>query len=155
MERAVLPYKLKESRVLERGVTLIELMVALMILVVGILALLNLTITSIQTNLENDLRNSGVRLTNQIAETLLAQSIDNVISGQLTPYDATNAALLPSYQVYPNPAQSIRGVNRTYTGRWTVRALSADLKEVTITVGWTHRSADYTNVTVIYKHRAT
>ncbi|MEO5658015.1 MAG: prepilin-type N-terminal cleavage/methylation domain-containing protein [Nitrospiria bacterium] len=147
------PRRVGDYRGLERGVTLIELMVALMILVVGMLALLNLTIGSIRANLENDLRNTGVRLTNQIAETLLAQSIDNVISGQLAPYNATNTALLPSYQVYPNPAQPIRGANRTYTGSWAVRTLSADLKEVTITVGWTHRNANYTNVTVIYKHR--
>ena len=137
----------------QAGVTLIELMVALVILVVGILGLLSLTITSIQANLQNDLRNTAVRMTSQVAEALLAQPIDNVVSGGLAPYDATNAALLPSYRVYPNPVQTVRGVGQTYAGTWNVTATSADLKQVTITVGWSYRNVNYTNSAVIYKHR--
>ncbi|MBI3608874.1 MAG: prepilin-type N-terminal cleavage/methylation domain-containing protein [Nitrospirae bacterium] len=116
----------------QAGVTLIELMAALVILVVGILGLLSLTITSIQANLQNDLRNTAVRMTSQVAEALLAQAIDNVVSGSLAPYDGTNAALLPSYQVYPNPVQTVRGVSQTYAGTWNVTTTSADLKQVTI-----------------------
>ncbi len=147
-------HKRAVARERQAGVTLIELMVALAILVVGILGLLSLTMTSIQANFQNDLRNTAVRMTSQVAEALLAQPIDNVVSGGLAPYDATNAALLPSYQVYPNPVQTVRGVSQTYTGTWNVTTTpSADLKQVTITVGWSYRNVNYTNSAVIYKHR--
>ena len=57
------------------GFSLLELMISLVILTVSILALLSLTITSIQANLQNDIRNAAIRLTNQTAEVLLAQPI--------------------------------------------------------------------------------
>ncbi len=139
----------------ERGVTLLELMIALVILTVSILGLLSLTVTSIQANMQNDVRNTAIRLTNQVAEAMRSQPITNVITGGLAPYSAANTALLPNYLNYPNPVQTIRGVPTTYTATWTVAPpLSPNLSQVTVTVGWTYRNVNYTNVAVVYKPKA-
>jgi hypothetical protein len=47
----------------------------------------------------------------------------------------------------------VRGASWTYAGTWNVTTTSADLKQVTITVGWSYRNVNYTNSAVIYKHR--
>ncbi len=136
------------------GFSLIEMMIALFILSVSVLALLNLTITSIQVNLQNDLRNTAVRLTNQTAEILLAQPIANVVSGGLTPYDGTNTALTPDYRQYPNPVQTLKGGTQTYSVSWVVSNLTNDLRQITITVQYSYKGTQYTSNTVVYKHRA-
>ncbi len=137
-----------------RGFSLIEMLVALLILSFSMLGLMNLSVTSIQVNMQNDVRNTAIRLTNEMAEILLAQPIDNLQSGNLNPYDATNPALLPDFQHFPNPDQAIRNFTQTYNVGWTVNQLSNDLREVQISVGYTFRGRAYTNNAVIYKHRA-
>lgn len=163
MERAVRNYNLQEEgKGMEekkgerdsRGFSLVEMMIALFILSVSILALLSLTLTSIQVNLRNDIRNTAIRLTNQTAEILLVQPIGNVVSGGLTPYDGTNSALSPDFRQYPNPLQTIRGSTQTYAVTWVVANLTNDLSQITITVQYNYKGTQYTNSTVVYKHRA-
>lgn len=137
-----------------RGFSLVEMMIALFILSVSILALLSLTVTSVQVNLQNDIRNTAIRLTNQTAEILLVQPFGNVVSGGLTPYDGTNAALSPDFRQYPNPLQTIRGSTQTYTVAWVVSNLTNDLSQITITVQYNYKGTQYANSTVVYKHRA-
>lgn len=137
-----------------KGFTLIEMMIAMFILSVSILALLSLTVTSIQANLQNDVRNTAVRLSSQAAEMLLAQDFNRIAAGGLTPYDGTNSALLPDYKQYPNPAQTIRNATQTFNVTWTVSPSTTDLREIVITVQYTFRGKSYNNTTVIYKHRS-
>src|SRR3989338_7623526 len=75
----------------DKAFSLIEMMIALFILTVAVLGLLNLTITSIRVNLQNDMRNTSIRLTSQTAEILLAQPIDSVATCGLTPDSSTGA----------------------------------------------------------------
>jgi len=144
-----------------KGFTLIEMMIAIFILSFSILALLNLTITSIQANMQNDIRNTAVRLTNQVSEILLAVPIDAVVPGGLTPYDNTNAVLkdplglnVDYFKQYPDPVQTMRGGTQLYAVTWTVSTLSNDLRQIEITVQYTYRNQTYTNRAVVYKHRA-
>lgn len=163
MERAVRNFNLQgEGKAMEekkgerdsRGFSLIEMMIALFILSVSILALLSLTLTSIQVNMRNDIRNTAIRLTNQTAEILLVQPIGNVVSGGLRPYDATNAALSPNFNQYPDPDPILRGSKQAYTVTWVVSNLTNDLRQITITVQYNYKGTQYTNSTVVYKHRA-
>lgn len=66
------------------GFSLIEMMIALFILTVAVLGLLDLTITSIKTNMQNDIRNTAVRLTSQTAEVLLARPFDTTCGSGIT-----------------------------------------------------------------------
>lgn len=126
------PTKQRDSR----GFSLVEMMVALVILSVSILGMTSMTLTTIRTNLENDLRNGAVRVTTDVAEDLGAMPIEDVVTGTET------------RQV------SIRGSNVNYSVTRTVTPLTNDLRQVNITIGYTFKGVPKTNSAVVYKHRA-
>ncbi len=162
MASPVTERKRMETRGGESGFTLLEMMIALFILTVSILGLTALTITSMQTNQQNDLRNTAIKLTSEVAEILLTQPIANIVSGGLQPYDATNTALIdstntainPSFRKYPNPVQKIKNGTQLYTVNWTVTTLTDNLKQIIIQVQYTYKGNSYVNNATIYKHSA-
>lgn len=121
-----------------KGFSIIELLVALVILSISFLALANVMITSIRVNSQNDYRNTAVRLTGETAENLLAQPIDSLANG------ATSNTV----------SVKIRGITLPYTVSSNVSSLTNDLKQINITVQYTHGGQSYSNNSVIYKHRA-
>ena len=150
-----------------KGFSLIELMVAVVIIAVSMLALSSVMINAITVNLGNDLRNTAMRLTQQTAETLLALPIESISSCGLTPdknasnynaaytYDNANICLgnPEEYKNYPDPVQSIKGFQQPFNIAWGVTALSSDLRQITISVSYRHRDEDHINNAVVYKHR--
>lgn len=150
-----------------KGFSLIELMVAVVIIAVAMLALSSVMINVITVNLGNDLRNTAVRLAQQTAGALLALPIESINSCGLTPdknaanynpaytYDNANACLGISeeYKNYLNPVQSIKGFKQPFNIVWSATALSSDLRQITISVSYRHRDEDHVNNAVVYKHR--
>jgi type II secretory pathway component PulJ len=161
----------------EEGFSLLELMISMTFLAISMLGLLSLTTTSIQANLENDIRNGSVRLINQTAEILLAEPIERVVTcgvhaepndlaGVLNnqapfynvvyPYSAGNTCLGGAgiYSRYPNPTQAIRGtMTYPYNITWTVSNLTSDLSQANITVKYLYRGRVTIQQAVIYKHK--
>lgn len=147
------------------GFSIIEMIVAVFILSIGMLALMTLTLTSMEVNLENDIRDTAVRLTGEVSEMLLAQDFCSVTSGGLTPYDGTNTALLPDWRQYPSPVQKVRSATLTYNVTWVVTStgavvcdeVSPTLKQITITVELLNPFGKdrkrFTNVATFYKTR--
>lgn len=149
------------------GFSLVEMLVALVIISITLLGLSAVTLSSITVNLGNDLRNTGVRLTNQTAEVFLALPVDGIISCGMTPdpdgpnyntsytYDDTNACLGTGadYKRYPNPVQSVKGFKQNFNITWGVTTLNGNLRQITITVAYRYRNENFTNNAVIYKHR--
>ena len=87
------------------GFSLIEMLIAVVIIALTLLALCSAMANAISANLGNELRNTAVRLTNQTAEVLLALPIDSIQSCGMTAdpdarnydvsytYNSTNACL--------------------------------------------------------------
>jgi hypothetical protein len=97
----------------------------------------SLTLTTMRTNFDNDLRNAAVRITSEVAEDLGATPIENVVSTVET------------------RQASIRGTNVPFLVTKTVPSpLSNDLRQVNITVSYTSQGVTKTNSAVVYKHRA-
>lgn len=119
-----------------QGFSLIEMLIALIILSVSILGMTSVTLLTMRTNLENDLRNAAIRVTTEVAEDLGAMPIENVIDGIET------------------RQTSIRGINIPYTVVLDVENLTNDLRQVNITVSYTSKGVTKTNSAVVYKHRA-
>lgn len=119
-----------------RGFTLVEMLIALVILSIAILGMTSLTLTTIRTNQGNDLRNAAVRVTSEVVEEQLSLPIESVVSGTET------------RQV------SIRGTNVPFTVTRTMTPLTTDLRQVDITVTYTVNGVNRINSAVIYKHRA-
>lgn len=143
-----------------KGFSLIELMIALVILMISLLGLLAVMANSINANLDNELRNTAIRLTTQTAETIQSLDFDDewvidtssgtTYSRAVTGSDDTDQ----DFKGFPEETQNIRGFQQTYDISWTVRDLSSNLKEVTIRVQCTTpRGELINNDSVIYKHR--
>jgi len=149
------------------GFSLIEMLIAVVIIAFTLLALCAAMVNAISANLGNEVRNTAVRLANQTAEVLLALPIDSIQSCGATAdpharnyhaaytYDSTNACLGidTDYQRYPEPEQSVKGFQQRFNIVWDVTPLSENLRQVTITVAYRHREEQLENNAVIYKHR--
>jgi Tfp pilus assembly protein PilV len=130
-------------------------MIAVVFIMISMLALLTAIVTSMRTNLENDLRNTAIRLTNQTAEALLTLSIDPITDTELTDgsHSRTAGNTAQNEKGFPLTEQTVRGSRQTYTIQWAVVSRTTNVKEVTITVSYTSRNKPYTNTAVIYKHK--
>lgn len=143
-----------------KGFSLIEMMIALVIIAITLLAMLAAFGSSISVNLSNDLRNTAVRLTNQTAEVVQSLAFtDAWVVGNTTTgivYDRDDLNSDQSQKGFPRETQSVRGFQRSYTVQWRVLDLSDNLKEVRITVSYTDPKdgTTITNDAVIYKHKA-
>ncbi len=146
------------------GFSLIELMVAVVIIMISMLAVLTAILKSTTTNLQNDLRNTAIRITNQTSEALLALPLtDTEVSATLDPTGATRIApahtrtagnTTQDLKGLPKTTASIRGVQTTYTITWDVAAPSGNIKQINITVGYTFKNQPLTNTAIFYKHKA-
>jgi prepilin-type N-terminal cleavage/methylation domain-containing protein len=151
-----------------KGFSLIEMMIAIVIMAISFLALSAAMVSSISVNIENELMNNAVRLTIQTAEVLLSQPIDSVNSCGVTAdpeapgysgaytYDDSNDCLgaeTGDYLRFTNPDQIIKGVSQKYNVIWDVTVLNSNLRQITISVDYRYRGQNHMNHAVIYKHR--
>jgi hypothetical protein len=127
-----------------------------MIISVSILGLMALTLTTMRSNMQDEMKSGAVRLTSQVAEIILAQPMEGVPAGSCglsapqkqttgttnapTPantdmtYGDTNSCLGARFSVYPNPSQAAQQGTVDYTILWNTLDLSPDLKQITIDV---------------------
>ena len=151
----------------DEGFSLVEMMIAMLIMVFSLLALSSAVINAISVNIGNELRNTATGLTGQTAEVILALPIENISPCGLTPdadalnynasyvYSGSNTCLGAGadYRKYPNPVRSVKGYRQNFNITWAVTDLSNDLRQITITVAYKYRGEDFTNSAVVYKHR--
>jgi type IV pilus assembly protein PilV len=123
----------------KKGLTLVEVMIALLVLLVVSLALMQTALVSIDANMTNILRDEAV----SIAEMRMNEA-------RSTPFDTmvSDAADIPI-------ARNIRNVTGfTYTTRMTVTNLGIDDRQVNIAVGWIWKGENYThNITTIMRRQ--
>jgi prepilin-type N-terminal cleavage/methylation domain-containing protein len=117
-----------------RGFSLVEMMIALVILSISILALSSITITAIRENTKNHLRDSAVQITKETIENILAEPFDSLDDGTAT----RNV--------------SLRGTSKDFEVEWAVTEKSGSLKEVSITVETNFGGATISNQAIVYKH---
>lgn len=138
-----------------KGFSLIEMMIAVVLIMISMLALLTATLGAMRANVETELRNTAVRIANQTAEALLSlPSSDTELSDAVSPHVRTAGNATQDAKGLPQPNVSVRGYQQQFTIQWTVVNKSGKVKEVTITVSYTHRNRPFSNSSVIYKHEA-
>lgn len=143
-----------------KGFSLVELMIALVILQISLLGLLSGLVNSIAVNLDNELRNTAIRITNQTAETIHSLDfndtwvVDTTGGTTGTEYSRDDSNTNQDLKGFPQTVQDIRGgFQQPYSISWTVTDRGANLKEVTILVQYTNpRGEILSNNAVIYKH---
>ena len=129
--RTVLPDK--------KGMILVEVMIALVVLLIVSLALMQTALVSIDANMTNILRDEAV----SIAEMRMNQARN-------IPFDTlvSDGADIP----ITRNVRNIMGF--TYTTRMTVNNLNLDNRQIDITVGWAWKGQNYThNITTILRRQ--
>lgn len=116
------------------GFTLIEVMMAILILMVGMLGLLQAINLTLEVNLRNQLREEAVNVGQRVMSELRNNTFDNL---------STNYAL---YKVPSN----IRGTARTYDVTRTSTVISTQnslpvTKQLMVLVQWTYKGVTYEN----------
>jgi len=109
----------------ERGLSLLEMLVALSILFIVFLGLLEAGLLVFDFNITNALRDEGVRVTEmEMAE------VRNTLFAALPVGSTTRPAV----------SRQVRGLTVNFSPTWNVTALNADNLQVVINVAW-QRSA--------------
>ena len=135
----------------KKGFTLVEVMIALVVLLLVFLALMQTALVSIDSNMKNNLRDeaaniAGMRM-EQARNLRYTQSTDNLASDtvpftavELADCSATLAALVNG-EVVPRAFRNIPTFN--FCTNRTVDVIDTNTKRVTISVGWKWRGEDY------------
>lgn len=119
------------------GFTLIEVMVAILIMMVGMIGVLQSLNVAMEHNLKNQMRDQGV---------YLGEKVLNDMRGQA--FDAT--AVFYNQTTIP---VNIRGLPSRYTVDRTVTPLGKDTTQYEVTVGWTYKGRGFQNRVVTVRSR--
>ena len=129
----------RSARKNERGLTLLETVVALAIIFIVFLGLTDAGLLVMEHNIRNTVRDEGVSVT----EFEMA-AVSNI------PF----AALPVGVTARPVVSRQIRGLTMNYTPSWTITALNADNRQVVVNVGWSRRGKTYNHqATTIVRNR--
>jgi len=124
------------------GFSLIEVMMAILILMVGMLGLLQAINLAVEVNLRNQVREEAVYIGQRVMSEMRGKGFDN-ISVATTPTD------MYTYSDYQVPSK-LRGASRSYTvSRRSVVLSTVNLQPVTkqleVVVKWTYKGVGYEN----------
>jgi type IV pilus assembly protein PilV len=127
------------------GFTLIEVMVAILILMVGMLGLLQAINLATEVNIRNQVREEAVYTANRVLSEMRGRVFDNISV-------AATKKNFYTYATYQLPSK-IRGASRSYSVTRKSRVLSTvdgkDVtKELTVTVAWSYKGVGYQNQVV-------
>lgn len=110
-----------------RGMTLIEVMVAMLILMIASMAIMQTAVVAYQNNARNIIRDEAVRIADEQINEQLNRPFDSLLSG--TSPSVTLNRTVRNYQV-------------GYTVTTTVVAIgSSDTKQIEVLVAWAFRGA--------------
>jgi len=125
MQRIVLQNKHQSSR----GVTLVEVMISLVILLVVFMGLIQASLLSMQSNMKNVLRDEAVRITSNQMSSLRSATFATVVSSGPT-----------------RITRSIRNVAaQPFDITIVVVNLDADHKQMTVTTTWQWQNENFTH----------
>ena len=113
----------------KKGVTLIEMMIALVILLIVSLALMQTAIIGMNVNLQNALRDEAVNIAEMRMNQLRSLPFDSISPGAETPV-----------------TRNFRGFTETYNSTRTINAFTANsqqIKQIFILVSWDYRGKTY------------
>jgi len=112
-----------------RGFTLVEVLVAIVILFISMMAVLHALGLSVEHNMKNIIMDEAVRIAEQRMNELRNEPITSLASS--TPLTKISIA------------RGIRNTSITYTVDWIVENLSADSRALQVLVQWRWKNIDH------------
>lgn len=135
--------RLRLARKDERGLTLLETVIALAIVFIVFLGLTDTGLLVLDYNIQNTIRDEGV----SVAEQVMAEV-------RQTPFATLQAAADNGSVLLPDETRQIRGLTVTYRPARTIDTLNDDNLQVTVNVGWIRRGKNYSHqATTIVRSR--
>jgi prepilin-type N-terminal cleavage/methylation domain-containing protein len=130
----------------KKGMSLIEVMISLVILMFVSLAVMKTALVGMSANLQNSMRDEAVNVVdqrmNELRSLATGTSFDN------------SSDLVPSTVSEPTVTHQLRGAIIAYAPTRTVSSINGDTKQVTLSVVWTYRGTSYTHsVTTIMRRQ--
>jgi type IV pilus assembly protein PilV len=113
-----------------KGFTLIEFLVAIVILMVGLLGLLQTVNYAIVHNMTNQLRQGAIVLADELMQQETAKRFDSIPSGGTVP-------------VNPKPRRLINGALHTYDVDISYAEPTMRTKSIALQVSWTYKGQQY------------
>jgi len=136
-----------------RGVSLIEVMISLVVLLIVFMGLIQASLLSIQFNTRNLLRDEAVAVTADQMSNLRSASFDDMNRDGVT----DGATLLPANFAaanFPVPVRRLRNdVSVTFNVDRTVNTLDASSKQITVTTNWTWQGDPFTHQIITARRR--
>lgn len=110
------------------GFTLVEFLVSIVILMIGLLGLLQTINVAIDQDLGNVFRNEAVIVVDEMMMKKRAKTFDSVS----TVVNKTSSE-----------KRVVRGIPKTFTMTETVKSVTANSKQISITASWTKKNSTY------------
>ena len=121
----------------QNGVTLVEVLIALVILSIGLLALAGLQVVVIKGNAGSRNLTSAVILAEAKIEELKNDGFADLVNG--------------SFQDSNNPVDPTGQTGGIFTRSWEIADYLTDMKEITVTLTWTDSLGDHnTSLTTVF-----
>ena len=126
------------------GFTLLEVLVAVVILTVGLFGLMQTVIFALNHNLTTQLRQEASLVADQVMSVEKAKPYSDIAApdfdGSITDFDA-----LPTEVTNSTVDRLVNGSSRTFTVVQTVRSPTAQSKNIEVVVSWVHKQITYTH----------
>ncbi len=113
-----------------RGMSLIEIMLAMVILLIVSLAVMQTAIVGMNSNVQNALRDEAVSVADRRMNELRNTAFDGISAGT---------------QVEPAIAGTTRSFTVNYTPTRAVTQINPDMKQITLSIAWNYRGKNYTH----------
>jgi type II secretory pathway pseudopilin PulG len=142
----------------KNGMTLIEVMISLLILMVVALAVMQTALVGMRVNLQNAMRDEAVNVADLRMEELRSKVTGTTFDGSTLTLSANDASggdltVINSY-AEPVISRTFRGASVNYAPTRTVSSINADTKQVTLSVSWPFPANTYTHtITTIMRRQ--
>ncbi len=125
-------HKIRHAFINKQGFTLVEILIAMVIILIAMLGMYKVTVLSIDGNVRNVIRNEGVKITEEVMNRLRAIPFDELTEGTWT--DMTNLGYTAS-----TVTRTFRNMTVSYAISITVNAPSSEFKVIEVVVGWDYK----------------
>ena len=146
----------------ENGFSLVEVMIALVVLLLVFMGLMQSALLGIDSNLRNIFRDEALRIAAERMEEAKSLPFDDVVNDTADAVADDNLALpacqnAPVSDAVPYPVEVQRSfrdiIDFPYGTRRTVTNFGADTKQIQITVRWEYRNECYTHSIISLRRR--
>jgi prepilin-type N-terminal cleavage/methylation domain-containing protein len=131
----VMPHTVLKNK---KGLTLVEVMIASVIVLILFLALMQSVLLSVSMNLKNQLRDEAVNIAEERMRELRSESFDPIPPATTNALTDTAGPVLDTDADHPLGVvtRSFRDFTRDFTRRRTIADLGTDVKSITVSVSY-------------------